>query len=287
MQTNDEAILNEHRKETKVKNDPGAHPFPFGVHKGKRLDSVPDGLRYWGVHPLRQTNIWYAPLTQANIQYEEHLLSTREPGAWRLPSGKHQGKRLDEVPSGYRWWCANVQQSDNVWYPWFVKANKRYQASLRPGRSPGSETIWFGRRYKDLRFDVVYQRKEFRRFHFDPKNQTQKWFPRLEDLRDRYEAWLQNHKREYRPRRPAVVENPVGEAIGPWDDREGSADPDEEYERDSFIVSDDEGDYDEDTEYRPTQEEIGSGSEVGTLDREVSVLSELEDSKEESQTSAA
>ncbi|KAH7920963.1 hypothetical protein BV22DRAFT_764335 [Leucogyrophana mollusca] len=58
MQTNDEAHLNEHRKGTELENDPGAYPFPVGVYKGKRLDSVPDGMRYWAVHPLRQAAIW-------------------------------------------------------------------------------------------------------------------------------------------------------------------------------------------------------------------------------------
>ncbi|KAH7920964.1 hypothetical protein BV22DRAFT_1039204 [Leucogyrophana mollusca] len=219
-------------------------------------------------------------LVEANRRYEEHLSSTRKPGEWTLPFGKYKGQRLDQIPDDYRWCMVNIKYASNSWHSCLVGANRRYQASLNPDRSPGSEIIWFGKRYRGYRFDAVYQRPGFMRFCFSPGREITSWYPRLVDLYDRYEAWLQNHRREYRPRRPAVIENPVGEAIGPWDDGEGSAASDEEYERDSWLASDDESiemesdgsenmgddgmDDGDDIDYKPTKEEIGAEEDENT-----------------------
>ena len=32
--------------------------MPFGEYKGKRLDAVPDSLRYWAIQPERASNGW-------------------------------------------------------------------------------------------------------------------------------------------------------------------------------------------------------------------------------------
>lgn len=58
-----------------------------------------------------------------------------------------------------------------------------------------------------------------------------------------------------RRRRAPDIQNPVGEAIGPWDDSSGSAAEDEEYERDSFVVSDDD-------EAEPDEEDLSDNSEM-------------------------
>ncbi|KAH7908887.1 hypothetical protein BJ138DRAFT_303614 [Hygrophoropsis aurantiaca] len=264
--------------------DPGGYRFPFGVHQGKRIEDVPQGLRYWAVHPNRNKNRWYADLAEANNRYEEHLCNICQPHEWILPFSKYMGKTIAEVPEDYRWRMANPQHSNDTWYPWFVQANNRYQASLNPDRSPGSEIIWFGKRYKGYRFDAAYNRKGFVNFCLAPDKINMSWYARFKDLCERYEAWLSNHRREYRPRRAAVIQNPVGEPIGPWDDRAGSADPDEEYERDNFVVSDGEeivtesehGSFldndddmdvdDDDNDYKPSQEEIGNTSGPGIDD---------------------
>ncbi|KAH7908890.1 hypothetical protein BJ138DRAFT_1156585, partial [Hygrophoropsis aurantiaca] len=265
--------------ETACGDDPGGYQFPFGCHQGKRIEDVPHDLRYWAVNPDRQNNVWYAGLAEANSRYEKHLQNICQPHEWILQFGRYKGKTIGEVPEDYRWQMANAKYSVYAWYPWFVQANKRYQASLNPDRSPGSETIWFGQRYKGYRFDAVYHRKGFVNFCLAPDKINMPWYARFKDLCERYEAWLQNHRREYRPRRAAVIQNPVGELLGHWDDRAGSADPDEEYERDSFVASDGEeieiesehdsfldtdddmNTDDDDNDYKPSQEEIGNKSE--------------------------
>ena len=77
----------------------------------------------------------------------------------------------------------------------------------------------------------------------------------MKDLIDRYEARLEETRAKQQPRtqrqRPVVL-NPCGEAIGPWDDEQGSAGgSDDNYEEDDFLVSDSdsieyEGDEDDD-----------------------------------------
>lgn len=71
-------------------------------------------------------------------------------------------------------------------------------------------------------------------------NHSYSKYHKFKDLVRRYEAHLASHRRPYRRRKPANVENPVGELLGRWDDR-GSVEPGDEYERDDFVVDDDEG----------------------------------------------
>lgn len=167
-------------------------------------------------------------------------------------------------------------------------ANKRYLDEVYSQRSPGSELIWFGKRYKGYRLDQVYRRPRFIEFCLDPEkrfvspflyrcitnihNCAKYW--RLKDLIDRYEARLKGPRANQTPRaqhQPHVVQNPCGEAIGPWDDDPGSArGTDNEYEPDDFVVSDsDEIEYesgvDEDNDSQTdNDDEYEAGSDVGS-----------------------
>ncbi|KAG2038450.1 hypothetical protein BDR03DRAFT_306401 [Suillus americanus] len=58
---------------------------------------------------------------------------------------------------------------------------------------------------------------------------------------------LKTHQRPYRPRAPARVENPTGQLLGKLDDGRGSVEPDDDYERDGFVVDDDEKIFQEDS----------------------------------------
>lgn len=63
---------------------------------------------------------------------------------------------------------------------------------------------------------------------------------RFRDLVHRLEDWRLAHPERSGPRqrrKAPDIQNPVGEAIGPWDDLPGSADEDE-YDKDSFVQSD-------------------------------------------------
>lgn len=64
---------------------------------------------------------------------------------------------------------------------------------------------------------------------------------RFKDLVLRFEAWRLTHHERCSPskrRKTPNIQNPVGEAIGPWDDSLGSADEYELYDKDSFVQSD-------------------------------------------------
>ncbi|KAG0693384.1 hypothetical protein DFH29DRAFT_964307 [Suillus ampliporus] len=212
-------------------DDPGAYPFPFGKFAGKRLDTVPNGLRWWATR-ARQSNSWYAAYIKANKRYEELLLQT--PEAYPFPFGEHdsEGKRLDGVSEDLIWWGVHPSRSHNAWYQSLVEANRLYLDKVYEKKTPGSVQIWFGERYKGYRLDDVYKRPGFIRFCLRPEHNTCPWV-------QRYEVHLQTHRRPYRPRAPAHVENPTGELLGKWDDDRGSAEPDDDYERDGFVVDDD------------------------------------------------
>ncbi|KAG1890261.1 hypothetical protein F4604DRAFT_1914808 [Suillus subluteus] len=193
-------------------NDPGAYIVGFGEHVGKRLDSIPTGLRLWATGAGCQHSHWYADFKEANDRYEEQLLQT--PEAYTLSFGKHKNKRLDEVPEDYIWSVIRPSFSNNTWYQSLVKAHRRY----------------------------------LDKYH------------KFEDLVRRYEVHRATHRRPYRRRKPANVQNPAGELLGPWDDR-GSVEPGEDYMRDGFVVNDGEGeDEDEDSQ------EEGRGSESDNND---------------------
>ena len=67
-----------------------------------------------------------------------------------------------------------------------------------------------------------------------------KWCDDLLEIKQRYLVWLRTHPgREYAPRAPAIVVNPMGEKLGLEDDGAAS-DEDEDYSSDGgFVVADD------------------------------------------------
>ncbi|KAG1869858.1 hypothetical protein C8R48DRAFT_771237 [Suillus tomentosus] len=213
-------------------NDPGAYVLGFGAE--------------------RQHFHWYADLKEANDRYEEQLLQA--PEAYTLSFGKHKNKRLDEVPEDYIWFVIRPPFSNNPWYQSLVKAHRRYLDQVYQKKSPGSVDIWFGQQCRGYTLSSAYKRRGFIEFCLRPEHNNFKWYDRFKDLVRRYEAHLASHRRPYRRRRPANVENPVGELLGHRDDR-GSVEPDDEYERDDFVVDDGEGE-DEDS-----QEDSGSQSD--------------------------
>ncbi|KAG1722339.1 hypothetical protein EDD22DRAFT_962263 [Suillus occidentalis] len=234
-------------------DDPGAFPFPCGEFAGKRLDTVSSKLRWWATQAHLARNSWYPAYMKANNRYEELLLQT--PEAYPLPFGEHEGKRLDEVSEDLIWWGIHPLRSGTAWHQNLVEASRLYLDKVYDQKSPGSVVIWFGKQYKGHRFDEAYNRPGFIRFCLQPELNKCFWYYRFKDLVQRYEAHLQTHRRPYRPRAPARVENPAGQLLGRWDDSRGSVEPDDDYERDGFVVDDDEEIYYEDgSDFEPTDD---------------------------------
>ncbi|KAG2362297.1 hypothetical protein BDR07DRAFT_1460974 [Suillus spraguei] len=240
-------------------NDPGAYIIFFGKHSGKRLDSVPNDYRLWATGAERRGFPWYTDLKEANDRYEEQLL-LQTPEAYTLSFGKHKNKRLDEVPEDYIWSVIRPSFSDNIWYKSLVKAHRCYLDKVYRNKSPGSVDIWFGK-YRGYSLAWAYERHGFIKFCLRPEHDNFKWYHRFKDLVQRYEAHRAAHRRPHRGRKPANVQNPVGELLGPWVDR-GSVEPSDEYVRDGFVVDDGEG---EDEDFQ--EEGNGSESDSGNGDR--------------------
>jgi hypothetical protein len=130
----------------------------------------------------------YGFFKRANTRYEEHLAATRESGEFPYPRGNnrnHTGKPIKDVPQDDVWWALRPSNHHQGWvcYPDYASchlnrihppqyqpmynANKRMLDEFYKSRSPGSEPIWFGTRYRGLRLDQVYERKGFIRWCFD------------------------------------------------------------------------------------------------------------------------
>ncbi|KAG2111242.1 uncharacterized protein F5147DRAFT_686882 [Suillus discolor] len=231
-------------------DDPGAYVLGFGKHAGERLDSIPAHYRLWATGAECQHFRWYAELKEANDRYEKQLLQT--PEAYTFSFGKHKNERLDEVPEDYIWSVIRPSFSNNAWYPSLVKAHCRYLDQVYQNKSPGSVEIWFGQQCRGYTLSLAYKRPGFIRYCLRPKHKNFKWYVKFEDLVRRYEAHLASHRRPYRRRKPANVENPVGELLGHWDDR-GSVEPGDEYVRDGFVVDDGEGEDEDSQEYGGSQ----------------------------------
>ncbi|KAG2129819.1 uncharacterized protein EDB93DRAFT_1181547 [Suillus bovinus] len=240
-------------------DDPGAYVIRLGVHAGKRLDSIPTDYRLWATGADCQRFHWYADFKEANDRYEERLLQT--PEAYTLSFGKHKNKRLDEVPEDYIWSVIRPSFCNNTWYQSLVKAHRRYLDNVYRNKSPGSVNIWFGKLYLDYPLSLVYKRPDFIKFCLKPEHSEFKWYHRFEDLVRRYKAHLATHRRPHRRRKPANVENPVGELLGSWDDH-GSVEPGDKYVRDDFVVDDSEGE----DEGEDSQEGSGSKSDNSSGD---------------------
>ncbi|KAH0826798.1 hypothetical protein J3R83DRAFT_5221 [Lanmaoa asiatica] len=185
----------------------------------------------------------YNFFVRANARYEQHLATTCAPGKSLLPRGtshEYAGVPIEDVPQDDIWWALRPSNRHQAWYQPLNDANKRFLDDVYKSRSPGSEPIWFGKRYKGLRLDQVYQRRSFIRWCFDPQRRESGWLYRFKDLVLRLEDWRMAHPERSGPRQRRKVpniQNPVGEAIGPWDDSLGSAGEDE-YDKDSFVQSD-------------------------------------------------
>lgn len=238
-------------------NDPGAYIVGFGKHAGKQLDSIPTDYRLWATGAECQHFHWYTDFKEANDRYEEQLL-LQNPEAYTLSFGKHKNKRLDEVPEDYIWSVIHPSFSNFTWYQSLVKAHRRYLDKVYQSKSPGSVHIWFGNKYRDYALSFAYEQRGFIKFCLRPEHSNFKWYRRFEDLVRRYKVHRATHRRPYRGRKPANVQNPVGELLGSWDDR-GSVEPGEDYMRDGFVVNDGE------REDEGSQEE-GSGSESDNCD---------------------
>ncbi|KAG1861272.1 hypothetical protein F4604DRAFT_1788245 [Suillus subluteus] len=225
-------------------DDPRAYPFPCGRFAGKRLDTVSSSLRRWATRAHLAGNSWYHAYIKANKRYEELLLQT--PEAYPFPFGKHEDKRLDEVPEDLIWWSIDPLRSGNVWHQNLAEANRLYLDKAYDQKSPGSVTVWFGEQYKGYRLDDVYKRPGFIKSRLKPEHDKCPWYYQFKDLVQRYRIHLQTHRRPHHPRAPAHVENPTGQLLGKRDDGRGSVEPDDNYERDGFVVDDDEEIYQED-----------------------------------------
>jgi hypothetical protein len=62
-----------------------------------------------------------------------------------------------------------------VQYQPMYDANKRILDDVYKSRSPGSEPIWFGVRYRGLRLDQVYERKGYIHWCYDPRREESGW----------------------------------------------------------------------------------------------------------------
>ncbi|KAG1823735.1 uncharacterized protein BJ212DRAFT_1574335 [Suillus subaureus] len=206
-------------------DDPRAYPFPCGQSAGRRLDSVSNGLRRWATRAHLAKNSWYPAYIKANKRYEELLLQT--PEAYPFPFGEHKDKRLD-VPEDTIWWGIHPSRSGNDWHQNLAEAYRLYLD-----------------KYNGYRLDDVYKRPGFIRFCLKPEHSKCLWYYKFKDLVQRYRIYLRTHRRPYHPRASAHVENPTGQLLGKQNDGRGSVEPDDDYERDVFVVDDDETIYQE------------------------------------------
>jgi hypothetical protein len=127
----------------------------------------------------------------------------------------------------------------------WMKAFKAYEKYLdsirRRAISPGSILLWFGD-YKGHEIRKVYNpsaRGGGRRWTWYMKNIV--WAPLLRQIEQDYLEWLDTHRRVSGSHKEVgVILNPVGEALGPWDDGVASEDESSD-DMGSFIAISDEG----------------------------------------------
>jgi uncharacterized protein (DUF3820 family) len=96
--------------------DHSRYQLPFGKHKGKRLEEVP--IDY--VANLRRFNGLYASTKRTIEEYLRTLV--RDPGQARLPFGRHQGQRLDELSTSFLDWLVGSDIELGTALAWLVKA---------------------------------------------------------------------------------------------------------------------------------------------------------------------
>ncbi|KAF7790126.1 hypothetical protein EIP86_001078 [Pleurotus ostreatoroseus] len=182
-----------------------------------------------------------SPISDAGIETDgEEAQEVDDPGSVRFWFGKHKGQRFDEVPLEYR--CRLYYSEDMRkcgWYDDYASVFEAYDRIFFDTKTPGGETIWFGKAFKDRPFCMVYRNKRWMTWLFHPERRKCNWYYRLFHLRDRYERWLRDHRREYRPRRPPDAIRDIGEPTNKWRDDRTLPSPDEEYEDDGCVVPDD------------------------------------------------
>ncbi|KZV77102.1 hypothetical protein PENSPDRAFT_176124 [Peniophora sp. CONT] len=182
--------------------------------------------------------------------------SDETPGATILRFGnKHYGQRLDVVVKediGYVEWCRHPDRKHCKWYDEFCGIYQKYEEWLEKNEgpiNPGNTVVWFGKFYRGNTFATMYSAPEHIRFLLDTEdNKRRNWYYWLERQVQKMDEWREAHRRTYRARGPSTKIRDVGDRLTRRD--EGVIDPNEEYEKDGFVVSDEE------------EEEAGSSADV-------------------------
>lgn len=77
--------------------------FPFGKHRGKKVDEVPMGYRMWFLRNRQDADLEL--LDKIRLTIESYTRDTRdEPPLVMMPDGQHAGKLMNEIPRGYLRW---------------------------------------------------------------------------------------------------------------------------------------------------------------------------------------
>ena len=144
----------------------------------------------------------YPSFLKENDRYEDHLAATCPPGMFPFPWGKYENSPLRNVPQDNVWWALHPKHQKYTWvsqvnkpskpsscscrlifkYERLKEANKRYLDEVYSQRSPGSEPIWFGQRYRGYALSDVYKRPKFIDFCLDPAKQNCKFVSFLQSM---------------------------------------------------------------------------------------------------------
>ncbi|VDC02550.1 unnamed protein product [Peniophora sp. CBMAI 1063] len=171
------------------------------------------------------------------------------PGARTFWFGKNRGRRLDAVVQedlGYAEWCCHPDRKKEQfkWYDEFCRLYSDYEAWLERTEgpiNPGQAVVWFGKWYRNCLFATMYNAPGHVRYLLDnDKNKPYKWYYWLERQTQKMDDWRNGHRRSYRARGPSDKVRDVGLRLTRKDD--GAIDSNEEYEKDGFVVSDEEDD---------------------------------------------
>ena len=84
----------------------------------------------------------------------------------------------------------------------------------------------------------------------DQSGTQQRW--EFLDVWERYEHWLDGHRREYRPRGRSSAKRDIGEKCGPWDDRYDAVPKNDQYDLDDPFIDDSEVEEDPSNEAGPS-----------------------------------
>ncbi|KAI2473862.1 hypothetical protein F4781DRAFT_427098 [Annulohypoxylon bovei var. microspora] len=222
----------------------------------------------------------------APYEYEDEVPEQpKVPGEEKMWFGKFEGTQLDQLTDNYRWTIYRLaREKPSPLLQEFRQLHDEYTSWLDERQSPLSTKVWFGK-HKGHELRILYTRP--RRWRWLVKNTV--WGPELDGIGRRYLAYKAKHPRRLPVSRARpVILNPVGERLGPADDRAAS-DNDEDYDTDDgFIVNSDEemeySDSDEGDSYEDEEDEDGEyftdSDNSGTIEDEemVEVLSNHGDS---------